>query len=124
MAGGWNHKQVAAPKKTCPEGDGSCDHLKNRELGLVVRLAALIQEPPVDTEPIASNQRLRIAFAQGRLNVVKINAFERLFHMELSWLAIDTEPVPIKHAVSRVTVLLNLEKHIASADGMESAARE
>ena len=39
-------------------------------------------------------------------------------------LAVDAEPVPIKDAVSGVAVLLNLEHHIARADGVEPPARD
>src|ERR1700722_14646081 len=124
MANRRNQEQVAWSEKAGPERDDSGDNLKNRELGLDVGLPPLLQKPSVDAEPVASHQGFRVAFVQCRLKVVKIDAPERFFNMELPRLAIQAEPVPIKHAVRRIAVLLNLEQHITGVDGVEPAARD
>src|SRR6266566_3120828 len=44
--------------------------------------------------------------------------------MESAWLAIQAWPIPIKHSIRRIRVLLNFKNHQASANGMDAAARE
>src|SRR5207247_2979099 len=43
---------------------------------------------------------------QRRLEIVEIDALQRLLHVQFSLLAVEAWPVPIEHAKSRVRVLL------------------
>ena len=61
MAASGNQEQVSSSEKAAAERDDSCDDLKNRELGHDVGLAVFLHEPPVDAEPIASDQVFRIS---------------------------------------------------------------
>jgi len=118
MAAGGYQKQVSSLKMAGTERDVSGHNLKNRELGLAVGLAALIQKPSVNPEPLASCQGFCFTLAQSRFEIAEINAFERLLNVEFSWLAVVVEPVPIKHAIRCVAVLLYLEHHVSGADSV------
>ena len=49
---------------------------------------------------------------------------ERLFDVDCPRLAVLAQAVPIKDAVGRVAILLNLQDDIAGTDRVESAARD
>ena len=57
-----------------------------------------------------------------RRDIGEIDALERLIDMELSRLAFVIASVPIEHAIGGVTVLLDLDQHIAGANGMETSS--
>jgi hypothetical protein len=45
-----------------------------------------------------------------------------LLNVQVSWLSIESEPIPVKYPIGGITVLLNLENYISSTDGMQTAA--
>jgi hypothetical protein len=123
MTVGGNQEKFPSPEKAGAEGDYPVDNLKNRELGLGVGLAALFQQPSVNAEGMAINQRFALGLAECRFKVVKIDTSQGLFDVELSRLAVQTEPVPIEDAVSGIAVLLDLKEDVAGANCVKAPAR-
>ncbi len=66
----------------------------------------------------------KFCFHQLRLKVIKINARQRLRDVQVARLAIETNAVPVEHAICRVRVLLDLKNHQAIANGVDATTRQ
>src|SRR5712672_679747 len=64
----------------------------------------------------------KLSFHQLWLEIVEINAGERLRDVQFARLAVESNAIPVEYAVGRVRVLLDLKNHQAVADGMNAAA--
>jgi hypothetical protein len=56
------------------------------------------------------------------LEVVEIDARERFLDVQFARLAVKADAVPVVNAIRGVGILLDLEDHIAAADGMDASA--
>ena len=63
-------------------------------------------------------------FHQLRLEVIEIDARQRLRQMQIARMAVQAHAVPIEHAVGGIGILLDLKDHQAVADGMDPPARQ
>src|SRR5580704_2403251 len=122
VAVGRDEKQVPTTKPARTERDFPGNNLKYCEFWLGICLAALIKYPPVDSKVIAGNQCLVLTSPKSWLKVAEIDAPQRLFDVDCPRLAVQSEPVPIKDAVGRIAILLNLQDDIACTNRVESAA--
>src|SRR5437867_549912 len=63
-----------------------------------------------------------LAVDQVRLEIIEVYALERLFDVKLAWLPVQSKTVPVKHAIGRVRILLDLENNDPGADAMHASA--
>src|SRR5258705_7493892 len=71
---------------------GIVDQIPNRELGVA-------REP---------------ARNQSWLVIIEIDAGQRFAHVQFAWFAIQSDTVPVEHAVGGIGILLNLENEVAA----------
>src|SRR5215471_1060854 len=87
--------------------------------------AGFIKIPFSDFEQVIANQQFAFRFDQLRLHVFEIDAFNRLFNVQIPlhsgrWIG----TIPIERPVSRVAILLDFEEEVACAYRMHPAGRE
>ena len=93
-------------------------------------MGAGIEPPGFDLEQRVVHKRAvldqsvagEFALRERRLEIVEINARERLGNVQFARFAVEAHAVPIEYPVSGVRVLLDFENHQAGADGVDPAA--
>ena len=64
-----------------------------------------------------------LAGDERRLEVVKVDAGQRLCDVEFARFVVETCAVPVEHAVGGVGVLLDFKNNVPRADGVEASVR-
>src|ERR1017187_2609487 len=118
---GRDQKEISRRKIAIGASDSAGDTEDDCELSTRSNFARRAEIPFLNLEEIIFGQQLASRLNKIRRGVVEVDGLQGFIDMQLARLSGIVGAVPIKHAMSGVTVLLDLDQQIAGANRMKSS---